>query len=235
MLSVIIPSYNEEQYIEENLRKIIDELENIGIKYEVIVVEESSDKTPEIIACMQKKFRVLRHLHFSRRLGKGGAIEKGIIAAKGSYIIFTDADLSTDLSSLRPMVAALDRSDIVAGSRYHPLSKSNRTLLRLILSRLYSLCVRALLMSRVSDMQCGMKGFRKKIALKIIPFIRNKGFFWDTEFLFYAGKMGFRVREMPVIWVEKKVRGSGSGKLKNILYMGRSLVTLSLRNLMRSF
>jgi glycosyltransferase involved in cell wall biosynthesis len=232
MFSVIIPSYNEEDYIESNLIKTIKELDKNGINYELIVIEESSDRTPEIVSQLSKKYRKLRHLHFDKRLGKGRAIEKGVKASKGQFIIFTDADLSTDLSSIKLIIENLSHYDIVVGSRYHPLSKSNRTFLRLLLSRAYSICVRVLLgITHPRDLQCGMKGFRKGVVLKIMPLIRNKGFFWDTEFLFYAKRLNCRIKEVPVIWVEKRVRGSGSGKLKNIIYMGKSLLQLTIRNI----
>ncbi|MBI4018219.1 MAG: glycosyltransferase [Candidatus Aenigmarchaeota archaeon] len=233
MLSVLIPSYNEEEYIADSLEKMIRELESLGTDYELIVVEESTDRTPGIVGALAKKYHRLRHLHFDKRLGKGGALEKGIEAAKGSRIVFTDADLSTDLSSLRDIARQLDDCDIVLGSRYHPLSRSDRTILRLLLSRAYSVCVRALLgIRRPQDLQCGMKGFRRSAALKILPAVRNKGFFWDTEFLFHAKRLGYRIGEVPVIWVEKRVRGSGSGKLKNIIYMGKSLLKLFARSLL---
>jgi len=231
MFSVIVPSYNEEEYIEKNLMKIIEELEKIG-DYELIVVEESTDNTPNIIENLVKKHPKLKHLHFDKRLGKGRAIEKGIEAAKGEYIIFMDADLSTDLSALTILTKELQYNDIVVGSRYHRDSKLNRMLVRLFLGKTYSLMVSILLrMRNISDMQCGFKGFRKYCAEKIMPIIRNKGFFWDTEFLFYANRYGYRIKEIPITWTEKIIRGSGSGRLQNIIYMGKSLIVLFVRSI----
>lgn len=229
MLSFIVPSYNEEAHIRQALMKIMAELDRLG-QYELIVVEESTDRTPQIVAELAKKHQQIKHLHFSERMGKGGAIEKAIGAAAGDHIIFTDADLSTGLEAVPVIARSLKYYDVVVGSRYNPLSRSNRSLLRLLLSRTYAMCVSALLgMNRPSDLQCGMKGFRKKAAVEIIGHVRSKGFFWDTEFIFYANKLGYTIKEIPVVWVEKKVRGSGSGKLKNIFYMAKSLMKLAVR------
>ncbi|MBI2578469.1 MAG: glycosyltransferase [Candidatus Aenigmarchaeota archaeon] len=229
MISLIVPSFNEQDYIETAIRKITGFMK--GYDYELIVVEESTDRTPEIVERLSARNKRIKHMHFDVRLGKGGAIEKGVEAARGEYVVFMDADLSTDLSSIKLIVENLPKYDVVVGSRYHPLSRSDRTVLRLLLSKAYSVCVRALLgLFRPNDLQCGMKGFKRSKAMKIIP-LRNRGFFWDTEFIFYAKRLGFSIGEVPVVWVEKKVRGSGSGKLKNIIYMGKSLVKLFIRNL----
>lgn len=231
MFSVIIPSYNEEDYIEENLLKITGALERTGAGYELVVIEESSDRTPEIVERLSAKYSKLKHLHFNSRLGKGRAVEKGIEVSKGEYVIFMDADLSTDLSSLPLLMRELEKNDIVVGSRYHKNSRTKRMFVRLFLGRSYSMLVSLLLGLRISDAQCGFKGFRKSCAVKIIPMVRNKGFFWDTEFLFYAKKLGYKMKEIPITWTEKTVRGSGSGKIKNIIYMGKSLLRLFARSI----
>ena len=75
MISVILPAYNEEDYIEGNVSKIINGMERITRDYEIIIVEESNDRTPEIIQGLKKRYRKIRHFHFNRRLGKGKALE----------------------------------------------------------------------------------------------------------------------------------------------------------------
>jgi hypothetical protein len=100
------------------------------------------------------------------------------------------------------MVEGMGESDIVVGSRYHPRSEISRTVLRVMLGRTYATMLRVLLRSHIRDYQCGFKGFRKSAGLEIIKCTESAHTFWDTEFLFYAGKLGFSIREMPVEWKE---------------------------------
>lgn len=206
MISVILPVYNEEKHLKENAPRIVMEMERIGQKYEIIIVEESTDKTPEIARSLEKKFSAIRHFHSVERRGKGGAVQEGIRRARGDKIIFMDIDLSVDLSSLGMLVSALDSCDVAVGSRYHPLSKTKRTFLRLLLGRSYGFLPRVFLGIRASDFQCGFKGFSKDAATKIIQIAKTPGVFWDTEALFAAKKLGYAIQEVPVNWIEKKTR-----------------------------
>src|SRR3972149_6819016 len=230
MISVILPAYNEEDYIEGNVSRIIREMERITKEYEVIVVEESSDKTPEIIQRLKKKYRKIRHFNFNRRLGKGKPLEYGIKVARGKSVIFMDIALATDLSALRLMVDELKHNDIVIGSRYHPQSRTDRTALRVFLGRSYALLLRVMFLSPLRDHQCGFKGFRKDAGLKIIQHTASAGTFWDTEFLFFARKCGFKIKEIPVVWNETRGR-SAKISLKLIALFAFSSVRLFFTNL----
>ena len=231
MISVILPIYNEEDYIRNNTLKIMHELGKISRDYEIIIIEESSDKTPEIAAELGKKYRRIRHFHFEKRLGKGRAIEYGIARAKGQKIIFMDIDLSVDISSLAVMLSELDKYDVVVGSRYHPNSKSRRTFLRLLLGRTYGFLPRLVLGVNIRDFQCGFKGFRKDAATMVTKFTKSPGVFWDTEALFLSRWLGFTIKEIPVSWVEKKTRNTKIS-IKTIYSFAFSVVKLFLQKLL---
>ncbi|MBI5061121.1 MAG: glycosyltransferase [Candidatus Aenigmarchaeota archaeon] len=223
MISIIIPAYNEEKVIEKCITSLGREIRRITRDYEIIIVEESNDRTPEIVEKLAKKSKKIIHIHSNVRLGKGGAIERGVQASKGSKIIFMDADLSTDLSYLNVLISKLDEYDLVIGSRYHPSSKIKRTFLRLVLSKIYSALFRIAFGLNFRDIQCGFKGFTKKLAAEIIPQIHSKDFFWDTELVYLAKKNGFRIREIEIEWKERK------GGIRTTIKMVKSMLFSSTR------
>ena len=202
MLSIIVPAYNERYLVEKNALLIRKEFDRIrkrtGESYEIILVEESRDKTPEICKNLAKRFKEIRHFHNDARLGKGGAIEKGVSLARGSHIIFMDADLSTPLDISEDFLSRMKKYDIVITSRYNPISRVKRSMTRSLAGKGFSVIARIMFRTKMRDTKCGYKGFRKDVARKIIPLVQNKGWFWDTEFLLYAEKMGYSIFEIPV-------------------------------------
>ena len=130
MISVIVPAYNEERLVRKNTILIRKEMESIkktfGENYEIIIVEESSDKTPEICNILAKKYKEIIHIHSDKRLGKGGAIEKGILVSKGEKIIFMDVDLSTPLDITKNVLEKMVKYDIVITSRYNSMANVKR-------------------------------------------------------------------------------------------------------------
>ena len=134
MISIIVPAYNEQALVEKNIlliKKEFDRIKSInGGSYEIIIVEESSDKTPEICRKLARKYKAIKHIHSDLRLGKGGAIEKGIMASKGAKIIFMDVDLSTPLGITEKFIGKMKEFDIVITSRYNPISKVSRSMTR---------------------------------------------------------------------------------------------------------
>jgi glycosyltransferase AglD len=231
MISLLIPAYNEEVHIYGNTEKIIKIMSALKESYEVLIVEESRDRTPEISEQLARKYKVVRHFHFDRRLGKGGAIEFGIKHARGDKIIFMDIDLATDLSALPGLIENLNGNDIVVGSRYHPKSRISRTPFRIFLGRTYAAVLRVLFLFNMRDYQCGFKGMKKSVGMKIAGYTRNKGLFWDTEFLFIAHKFGYRIMEIPVRWEEKKGR-SAKISMKLIFSFVTALTKLFFRGLL---
>lgn len=231
MLSIILPAYNEEEHIRKNTLQLIKKMRRIG-NYEIIIVEESNDRTPELVEELKRKYKQIRHLHSSMRLGKGRAVECGIKMARGEKIIFMDVDLAVDLSAIDAMLDALEKYDVVVGSRYHPDSKANRTFLRLFLGRSYALLSSLLLGINVRDFQCGFKGFRSAAGKEIIKYTQTAGVFWDTEFICYSDILGYRIYQIPVVWKEMKGRNTKIS-IKTIFTMGLGLAKLCIRSRLR--
>jgi putative flippase GtrA len=117
---------------------------------------------------------------------------------------YTDVDLSTDLDALLPLVAPLvsGHSDVTIGCRLAPASSVARTPKREFVSRAYNCILRTVLATRVHDAQCGFKAVRSDIAHRLVPAIRDDGWFFDTELLLLAERNGLRIHEVPVDWTD---------------------------------
>jgi len=114
-----------------------------------------------------------------------------------------DVDLSTKLDVFPELIRSLDEGyDVAIGSRLMRGSKTTRSFKRELTSRGYNLLIKALFFSSFSDAQCGFKAVKYSVVQEIIPLIRDQAWFFDTELLLLALKKGYRIKEVPVEWVE---------------------------------
>lgn len=203
MISFILPVYNEADRLERNVARVKNHLDSLGISYEIIIAEDGSTDGSEGVAARLAKSGDVVHLHHKERLGRGGALKRAGLIAGGEYIIYMDIDLAADVRHIGDMLRHLKRYDIVTGSRYHKGSVAERSLQRLVLSKAYHFMVRLVFPSlRLSDTECGFKGFRRGVFILLNRSVRNSGWSWDLEFLVRARRTNLNIREMPVTWRE---------------------------------
>ncbi len=202
MLSIIIPAYNEEKRLPEALNRMLSYLKKRKLKNEIIIVaDKSKDRTLEVVRDYSKRYKNIRYIYNPKKQGKGYAIKKGILASKGSLVLFTDADTSTPITELDKFIPEIKNYDIVIGSREHKESIVKEKLIsRVILGNLGNILLRLLLIKRIRDTQCGFKLFKGNIARKLFSLSRIKGFGFDFEAIFLAQKSGCKIKEMPVNW-----------------------------------
>ncbi|MFQ5953068.1 MAG: dolichyl-phosphate beta-glucosyltransferase [Candidatus Omnitrophota bacterium] len=204
-LSVIIPSYNEEERIASTLQKIESFLEGKGFDYEILVVDDgSSDKTKKIAleSNLAQKGR-LGVLANEKNMGKGYSVKRGVREAIGEYILFTDADLSTPIDEIEKLLHGIEcGADIAVGSR--SINTSNvvmrQPLYRQTMGKVFNLLVRMFLGENFKDTQCGFKLFKQDAAKSLFGNLTTDGFAFDAELLFLARKRGYKVREIGVKW-----------------------------------
>lgn len=226
--SVIIPAYNEQVVLEAAVDRVATLLAEVD-DYEIVIVEDGcTDYTPLMAAELRVRYANVQHIHSSVRLGKGRAVSQGMHAARGRVVVLMDADMATDPAEILRFIRAVERgdADILIGSRYHEQSRTRRTSLRLLYSRVYNAAARFLLGTRVRDHQCGFKVFDGDAMRSILPFVKSERFFWDTEVLAFAEWFGYRVQEVPITWKEgtaSKVR-----LFRTPLEMFSALLRLSL-------
>jgi len=205
-LSIVIPVYNEEKRIHASLSKVVDYIKKKGFseKTEIIVVNDGSlDNTVSIVNHFKKDYNFIKLVDYKNNKGKGCAVKKGVLSAKGNYILFMDADLSTPLEEIDKVIWPLNRGyDLSIGSR--SLKNSNiirhQPKYRRIMGKLFNILVRLFLIKNIRDTQCGFKCFTKETAREIFSQIKINGFSFDVEILYLAQKKGYRIKEIPVKW-----------------------------------
>jgi dolichyl-phosphate beta-glucosyltransferase len=214
-LSIIIPAYNEEARLPATLDTIIAWLNQRSWSFcEVIVVDDgSTDQTVSVAKKFSGAgpcFRVLRN---PGNHGKGYSVRHGMLAARGEWLLFSDADLSSPIEEFDKLYAAAERESaaIAIGSRAldRSLIGVHQPLFRERAGQVYNLAMRAALRLDLADTQCGFKLFRRDAALAAFSRQKLERFSFDAEVLFIARKLGFVITEVPVRW--NNVEGSKVG------------------------
>ncbi len=233
-ISIIIPAYNEEKRIKKTLQRIISYLNKKKYDYEIIVVDDGSkDNTVKIAESFaSKRLRVLRN---KGNLGKGGSVKNGMLAARKKYLLFSDADLSTPIEELEKFDRLKNKYDILIGSRALKDSdiKIKQPIHRILMGKVFNLFVNIIVVSGLKDTQCGFKFFRRDAARKIFRKQIFKGFGFDVEVLFIARKYKYRIKEIPVIWLnspETKVSA-----VKDSFKMFADLIRIRINDLMGKY
>lgn len=205
-VSMVFPAYNEANRLETAVEKTIQALSEIASSYEIIIAEDgSTDGTDKIALQLSKKYPNVKHMHSDERLGRGLALKKAFTISRGEILAFMDVDLATDIKHLKTLIESIREGyDIAIGSRMLPQSKVERELTRKIASKMYNLIVRVFLGSKIWDHQCGFKAFKRDVILKILKETCATHWFWDTEILVRASRMGCKIKEIPVEWKSGK-------------------------------
>jgi glycosyltransferase involved in cell wall biosynthesis len=220
-LSVVIPSYNELA----NLRKgVLDKIDHFlsqqKYSYEVLVVDDGSDDgSKELVEAFVRensKFRLIKNIHS----GKAGAVTSGMLEAKGEIRLFTDMDQATPIEEINKFIPFFASYDIVIGSRKN--ERKNSPWSRKIMSRGFMFLREAIVgLNGISDTQCGFKALKGEVAEKVFERVNkvHNGFKivsgssvtagFDVELLFIAGKMGYKIKEVPVEWLYVETRRVG--------------------------
>ena len=202
-VSVVIPTYNEEWRILPTIGAIAVEMSRRGEPWELIVSDDGSkDGTRGLVEGLEL---VNMRLLSSPNTGKGGAVKRGVLASRGRFILFADADQSTPIEQFDRLLAAIthDGADIAIGSRaVDGADVAKKSLLRKTISSGLNLLVRVGYRIPIRDTQCGFKLFTAEAAAPLFAMQRLERFSFDLELLFLARKAGMRVTEVPVEWID---------------------------------
>lgn len=196
-LTVVVPAYNEARRIGATVRRLADELPKYTQGFELLVVDDgSTDGTCEVAERESGgEARVLRR---PERGGKGAAVRTGVLAARGQWILMTDADLSIPLEELARLVEHVDRAPIVIGSKRAPGNAIEYPFLRRVFGGLGQSLISLAVVRGFHDTQCGFKLYRADVARELFAASRIDGFGFDFEVLFLAKRLGYAVEEVPV-------------------------------------
>ena len=202
--SIVIPAYNEAQRLPASLRTLLDFAQNHkGEIEEILVVDDgSTDQTPAVVRQIEKDASLIRLIHYSRNGGKGYAIRRGVVEARGDLILLSDADLSTPITELTRLRSFIDQAPIIIGSRAVDRStvKLPQRWYRQQMGIIFNRIMRALTGLSYGDTQCGFKLMRRDVAREIFQEATVDRFAYDVEMLMIAATRGYSVIEVPVLW-----------------------------------
>ncbi|MCX6793614.1 MAG: glycosyltransferase [Candidatus Gottesmanbacteria bacterium] len=210
-LTLILPAYNESYRLVPGLTAAIGYLQKQPYRWEIIIVDDGSVVPVTKLLQDQRAYRRLRtypvtvfRLPVNR--GKGAAIARGVAAAQGKYIVFSDVDFSVSITMLPLLLSELSRSPVVIGSRRAPGSVigMHQPILRETAGRIFTYCSNLLLGLRVFDSTCGFKGFERHAAKRLFRGLVIGGWVFDAEILWRARHWHMQIVQIPVHWSDKK-------------------------------
>lgn len=202
LLSIVIPAHNEEFRLPHTLEQVFAFLQAQDYSTEVVIVENGShDRTYEIAQSFARQYANCRVLQ-EQTPGKGLAVKKGMLAARGEYRFMCDADLSMPIAEVNRFIPPLLKDvEIAIASRETPGAvRYNEPEYRHLGGRAINLVIRLLALPGLNDTQCGFKCFRGHIAEDIFSCQTLTGWAFDIELLYIARRRGYRVREIPIPW-----------------------------------
>jgi dolichyl-phosphate beta-glucosyltransferase len=209
LLTVVLPIYNEDLVLQRNLGAILDWLTRSRMGdgdfwFEVVAVDDGSiDASPDVLREAARRDPRIRVLTLRPNRGKGAAVRAGMLASKGAYVVFMDADLSTPLEEIPGLLRALDGgADAVFGTRRAPGASIERgqPWMRRTLGKGFTLLTRVLLRSDCNDFTCGFKGFRREAVVKIFSRSRLNRWAFDAEIVAILAVLKLCVVYVPVRW-----------------------------------
>ena len=226
LLSLVIPAYDEARRLPPFLASVRPYLDGrYPGGYEVIVVDDGSrDRLADVLAPLQADWPELVVMRHPANLGKGAAVRTGMLAARGRWLLFADADGATPIDQEVKLGEAMAAgADVAVGSRLVAATDvtRRRTRTRGLAGRLFARLARWWLHLAVCDTQCGFKMFRREAARKLFSLSRESGYLFDLELLVLADRLGYRVVEVPVDWSD--VPG---GHLSLVRDLGRIVIGL---------
>jgi dolichol-phosphate mannosyltransferase len=203
---IIIPTYNERENLEELVRRIFDK----QLPIEVLIVDDNSpDGTGALADEMAARDPRVHVMHRAGKMGLGSAYVAGFkwaLARDYEAVFEMDADFSHSPDSLVDFLRELEHADLVLGSRYlHGVTVVNWPLSRLILSYTANLYSRVITGMPVKDLTGGFKCFRRQVLEAIdLDRVRSDGYAFQIEINFKAWRKGFRIQEIPILFVDRR-------------------------------
>ena len=203
-VDVVVPVYKEEGALARSVAVLRDFLaENLSCRWQIVIADNGSvDGTLAIAKDLSQQYPDVRYIQLELK-GRGRALRKAWLESDADVVSYMDVDLSTKLDAFPGLIRALDEGyDIAVGSRLMKGSRVKRSLKREIISRGDNLRIKAMFRSNFSDAQCGFKGAKRDVVQELVPLIKDQAWFFDTELLLLAGMKGYRIKDVPVEWVE---------------------------------
>jgi len=226
-LTVVIPAYNEARRIAEPLGRVGTYLRRHHPASEIVLADDgSTDGTADVVRSLTAELGIaLRVLPSAVNRGKGNAIRRGMVAARGALVLMTDADLSTPIEELDRLLEAVHAgADVAIGSRKMAgaVIETHQPWLRESMGKVFTWLTQRFVVD-VSDVTCGFKVFRREAAHAVFSQVTLDDWSFDAEALFLVRYLGYSLVEVPVRWRDAtgtKVR-RGRDAVQSAIGLGR--------------
>lgn len=218
--SLILPCYNENPVFVNSTSEILKTLDFTACDYEIIFVDDCSrDDTRALIDALlaQHPDKKLSRIFHAHNKGRGGTVTDGIRAARGEIVGYIDIDLEVHARYIPSMVLAIQEgADIAIGQRNYLFQP--RSLDRWILSKGYHKLSKWMLgMNEFWDTESGYKFFNRARILPVLDEIEDQRWFWDTEVMVRSALRGYKIVEIPVLFLRNYGKQSSVNALRDTL------------------
>lgn len=231
-VDVVIPVLNEAHVLRKSVNTVRSYLkQNFPYQWQILVVDNgSTDGTQKVAEELSKEYPGEVRFMYLQQRGRGRALRNAWLQSKADIVCYMDVDLSTDLKHLNELIGSIAEGgyDISTGSRLMRASQTKRSFKREMISRIYNIMVKVALGTKFSDAQCGFKAVSRAAVEQIVPVIEDQSWFFDTELLVLGEKNGYRIKDIPVVWLEDddsrvKIFQTGWDDIKGIVRLRKYL------------
>lgn len=210
LLSIVVPVLNEERRLPEKFSPYAAALRRLCPDCEYVFVDDgSTDGTLHILEEFRHTYPEVRHLHFARNHGRGFAMRQGVLAAKGEYILETDADFPVSPEHVLTFLTFLKQNphyQLAIGSREHPDSQfvQKQPAPRVFAGKAFHVLFWLLFQMRFNDVMCGFKMFPRETAREIFRRVYDERYLAAAEIVIAAVRLNYRLKELPVAWEDDR-------------------------------
>jgi len=188
----------------------------------ILLIAEDGSNSSEMVGRLMQRFQNIVYIQHDQRLGRGKALREAWTNVEGDVYAYLDVDLATDLlkfEAYRQLIDQQNKYDLVTGSRYLRGSETNRPRLRRRSSVIYNSLIRLAFRTGVRDHQCGFKSFSRRLVRTLSVEAKSDSWFWDTEVIVIAKRLGFKILEIPVHWTERKGKRTPLARLARDVWL----------------
>lgn len=204
-VDAVIPVYNEEHVLEGSVDRLSAFLtDHFPYDWRIMVADNASiDRTLEVAQGIAARNPRVQVLHLDQK-GRGRALKAAWLGSDADVHSYMDVDLSTDIRHYPDLIRSIVEKgyDVATGSRLSKTSRVTRGAKREVISRIYNAIIRMSMRTHFPDAQCGFKAISHKAAQELLPKVEDTNWFFDTELLVLAERGGYRIKSLPVRWVD---------------------------------
>jgi len=229
---ITLPVYRDTAFLETAIGTLQVHTSKLTSNFRILIAEDGSDSST-VVKKLMERFNNITYIQHDEKLGRGRALREAWSKVDAETYAYLDVDMAGDLEELnayRKLIDLQTEFDLVTGSRYLPESITNRPFMRRLSSIGYNWLVRIMFGTEVHDHQCGFKSFSAKLVKTLANEAKSDTWFWDTEVIVIAKKLGYRIKEIPIQWTERKGKKTPLKRLAHDMWLhGKGLLLLFFR------